>query len=258
MNKLILSIFPGIDLLGRAFEEEGFCVVRGPDLLWGGDIKTFHPPPDVFDGVIGGPPCQAFSKMSFLIKAWGKEPRFGNLIPEFERVVREAQPYWFLMENVPRAPTPQVDAYKTNSFLLNNRWVGGAQHRLRRFTFGSSSGETLDLAVSLFENPDWGHAVLGDDRSIRVRYLKGGKPKRITVLASDTPCPDDRRKGVRYMSIEEMCVLQGLPADFMKNSPFRVDAQKELIGNGVPVLMGRAIAKAIKNATNSEIPLNLT
>lgn len=41
---LILSLFPGIGLLDMAFEEEGFCVVRGPDLLWGGDIRRFHPP----------------------------------------------------------------------------------------------------------------------------------------------------------------------------------------------------------------------
>ena len=53
-NGLVLSIFPGIDLFGRAFEEKGYCVVRGPDILWGGDIRTFHPPPGVFEGVIGG------------------------------------------------------------------------------------------------------------------------------------------------------------------------------------------------------------
>ncbi len=35
MTQLVLSVFPGIDLLGRGFEAEGFCVVRGPDLLWG-------------------------------------------------------------------------------------------------------------------------------------------------------------------------------------------------------------------------------
>ena len=51
-----------------AFEEEGFCVVRGPDLLWGGDIRRFHPPAGRFDGVIGGPPCQAFSRLRHLVE----------------------------------------------------------------------------------------------------------------------------------------------------------------------------------------------
>lgn len=58
---LILSVFPGIGMLDRGFEEEGFCVVRGPDLLWGGDIRRFHVPANHFAGVIGGPPCQDFS-----------------------------------------------------------------------------------------------------------------------------------------------------------------------------------------------------
>lgn len=37
---LLLALFPGIDLLGRGFELEGFCVVRGPDKLWGGDNRA--------------------------------------------------------------------------------------------------------------------------------------------------------------------------------------------------------------------------
>lgn len=31
---LVLSLFPGIGLLDMAFELEGFCIVRGPDVLW--------------------------------------------------------------------------------------------------------------------------------------------------------------------------------------------------------------------------------
>jgi DNA (cytosine-5)-methyltransferase 1 len=58
---LVLSLFPGIGLLDLAFEEEGFCVVRGPDVLWGGDVRRFHPPAGKFYGIIGGPPCQSFS-----------------------------------------------------------------------------------------------------------------------------------------------------------------------------------------------------
>lgn len=65
MSGLVLSLFPGIGLLDRAFEEEGFCVVRGPDLLWGGDVRRFHPPAGLFAGIIGGPPCQAFSQLRF-------------------------------------------------------------------------------------------------------------------------------------------------------------------------------------------------
>jgi DNA (cytosine-5)-methyltransferase 1 len=72
--QLVLSLFPGIGLLDMAFELEGFCVVRGPDVLWGGDIRRFHPPSGKFDGVIGGPPCQAFSKLANIVKAAGSRP----------------------------------------------------------------------------------------------------------------------------------------------------------------------------------------
>ncbi len=55
---LVLSLFPGIGLLDKAFESVGFAVVRGPDLLWGGDIRRFHVPAGRFDGIIGGPPWE--------------------------------------------------------------------------------------------------------------------------------------------------------------------------------------------------------
>jgi DNA (cytosine-5)-methyltransferase 1 len=93
--ELVLSLFPGIGLLDSAFEAEGFQVVRGPDILWGGDVHRFHVPAGVFTGVIGGPPCQTFSTAS-AIRGTAKL----DLIPEFLRVVREAQPEWVVMENV--------------------------------------------------------------------------------------------------------------------------------------------------------------
>lgn len=51
---LVLSLFPGADLLGRAFEEVGFCVVRGPDKLWGGDVRAFHA--ELGDAIANGQP----------------------------------------------------------------------------------------------------------------------------------------------------------------------------------------------------------
>ncbi len=91
MKGLVLSLFPGIGLLDRAFEEEGFTVVRGPDLLWGGNIKRFHPPPARFDGVIGGSPCQCFSRLVHIVRHNGYEVA-ENLVPEFERVMARRSP----------------------------------------------------------------------------------------------------------------------------------------------------------------------
>jgi hypothetical protein len=52
-SSLVLSLFPGVGLLDRAFEDEGLCLVRGPDLLWGGDVRRFRPPAGCWWGVIG-------------------------------------------------------------------------------------------------------------------------------------------------------------------------------------------------------------
>ena len=96
---LVLSIFPGIDLLGRAFEDSRFCVVRCPDLITGSDIRSFHPPAHVFSGVIGGPPCQDFSRLNRKPGHYGAE-----MLGEYCRVTEEADPEWFLFENVVTAP----------------------------------------------------------------------------------------------------------------------------------------------------------
>ena len=145
-GQLVLSLFAGIGLLDMAFEQEGFCVVRGPDLLWGGDIKNFHPPAGKFDGVIGGPPCKGFSPIANVARSrWGADSIAKDLIPEFERCVIEAQPTWFLMENVRNAPLPHVDTYAVSGLLLNNRSFGSEQNRIRRFSFGSNDGLVRSL-----------------------------------------------------------------------------------------------------------------
>src|ERR1051325_485475 len=86
MTHLVLSLFPGIGLLDMAFEQEGFCLVRGPDLIWGGDVRRFHPPAGKFDGVIGGPPCKWWSSAANIAKARGQTVQ-PDMIPEFVRCV---------------------------------------------------------------------------------------------------------------------------------------------------------------------------
>jgi DNA (cytosine-5)-methyltransferase 1 len=133
---LVLSLFPGIGLLDMAFEEEGFCVVRGPDLLWGGRIEGFHPPVGKFEGIIGGPPCQAFSRLRHIVEANGYKTA-PNLIPEFERCIKAAMPDWCLMENVPEAPRPDCGPfYHMVRHDVRDVWVGGETNRLRVFYFG--------------------------------------------------------------------------------------------------------------------------
>lgn len=247
---LVLSLFPGIGLLDMAFEEEGFVVVRGPDVLWGGDIRRFHPPAGKFDGVIGGPPCKAFSSLANIVKArYGPQAVAANLIPEFERCIAEAEPLWFIMENVKRAPVPKVDDYNTVNYVMNARHFGSDQNRERRFTFGYQAWRTFrDGSVpelqferkpaSLFFEPCVTSAA-GGRRAKPVRDANG----RVRGKQGDS---DWHR--LQNRSIEDNCELQGLPRDFTKAMPFTAQGKKEIVGNGVPLPMGRAIARAVKEA----------
>jgi DNA (cytosine-5)-methyltransferase 1 len=295
MNGLTLSLFPGIGLLDRAFEEQGFCVVRGPDLIWGGDIRLFHPPAGKFDGIIGGPPCQMFSSLAHLVRANGHEPKFGNLIPEFERCVREAQPYWFLMEEVPAAPVPAVEGYAVLDFILCNEMLdsgnglGNAQMRKRRFSFGVRGPDKVDLRkwirFAALELPDPAptvtmryevdscearhrmktgilpqektHAVVGDPRvrltGDRVRKERAVLARRPDGTGLDEK-PNPKRTGGtlphtgRKRTWAESCELQGLPPDFLEHAPFTKEGKFRALGNGVPLTMGRELARAIQRA----------
>lgn len=260
---LVLSLFPGIGLLDMAFEQEGFCIVRGPDVLWGGDIRRFHPPAGVFGGVIGGPPCQTFSALAHLVRANGDEPRFGNLIPEFERVVAEAQPGWFIMENVPGAPLPAVAGYQIHAQMLNNRWLGEEQLRKRRISFGTLDGRLLHIQYAALEAPVTYVAVKSDPRATcdRPKYqreqnqsvamLSGGKLKASIAGSVTSGGGALRVKQVRY-KLADACRLQGLPEDFLSDAPFTADGKIKAVANGVPLPMGRAIARAVKRAISIE------
>jgi len=249
---LVLSLFPGIGLLDRAFEEEGFCVVRGPDVLWGGDVRTFHPPAGVFDGVIGGPPCQTFSRLAIMTRSNGHEPKFGNLIPEFERCVAEAAPGWFIMENVPDAPRPEIAGYKVSTHKLNNRYFGAEQNRVRNISLGTQDGRSLVVDVALFEAP-YATAVTSSDGGgvMRGRFAvtarHAGRPswKPGAVTAGHGGAP---KRNIYVYSLEDSCELQGLPRDFTEHMPFTKEGKLKAVANGVPLPMGRAIARAVKRA----------
>lgn len=253
---LILSIFPGIDLLGMAFEEvwPEACVVRGPDLLWGGDIRKFHPPAGRFDGVIGGPPCQLFSQMRHIQPLAGK--KHGNMIPEFERVVSEASPAWFVMENVRDAPVPVVEGYRVHAQLLKDVWVGGETMRLRRISFGTRDGARLhveQVALHAVE-PEVACLAGGGDRSVPVRLNGSGKPKK--QYGTSGPRTALGRGGSSANGFAFKLRQQGLPDDFLADAPFTASGKSHAVGNGVPLPMGRAVARAVRRALALPPPAN--
>lgn len=239
MSGLVLSIFPGLGLLDRAFEAEGFCVVRGPDVIWGGDVRDFHPTQD-FRGVIGGDPCQAHSPLGNLVRAKGYDT-FPDLTDEFLRIIDEARPQWFLRENVPQAPEIKHYGYGIHDFVLDHAALldertgtGHQQRRKRRFWFGvrGSARIRYDLRKYLdfaaFDHAQPMHSVTGAHTCHE--RPKGGHGERYTVA--------------------QMLELQGLPADFLDHCPLTVSGKRKAIGNGVPQAMGRALARAVREAVS--------
>lgn len=204
-NTLLLSMFPGIDLFGKAFEQRGACVVQAQDKILGGDIVNFHPPKGRFNGAIGGSPCQDYSR-----KNRNPSNYSDKMLDEYIRVVLEADVDWFLHENVIGAPEFSIDGYEVQRFELDLAWFSDYSRR-RLFTFGHKKGVKL--------NPIY---KVNDKSKIKGTAVLGG---------------DER-------SYEKCCHIQGLaePLDlpFLTKS-----AKKQVIANAVPLQLGAYVAKLI-------------
>lgn len=238
MRGVVLSLFPGADLLGRAFEIAGWCVVRGPDTLWGGDVRDFHVPPGRFDGVIGGPPCQIFSIAKNFTGSDGVD-----LIPEFVRLVDEAQPRWAVMENVPPAvKAPSAPGWP--HVLLRDWDCGGLTFRNRAFWF-----------YGLPPPP--------------VPKRRGGNPAYSVLATSWKKRHVAHTHNVRYMhghsglSAAEAARLQGFPgaaselidrytAGQFLNKGAAEKVAVHLLGNGVPRAMGGYVARYVNASLDDD------
>lgn len=221
--ELVLSVFSGIDLLGKGFTESGFCVVSAGDKIFGQDIRDFHTVPNRFDGIIGGSPCQDFSKAR-------RTPPTGEgleLLGEFCRVVLEAKPRWFLLENVPTVPNITIEGYQIQRFDLNALECGSVQNRLRHFQFGSVDG----LILNVKRDPI---------------------PKNRTRCVTASEGKQTNRRG-----FADFCELQGLPRTF-DLSEFTQTGKYRAIGNGVNVHVARRIAETIRDAIGTTKPRTLT
>lgn len=256
--QLVLSLFPGIGLLDMAFELEGFTVVQSRDWIFGGDIRKIHFPRGKFDGVIGGPPCQAFSRLANMVRHNGFEPKFGDLIPDFERVIEETRPQWFLMEEVPEAPRPRVNGYANHEFTINNRQClkedgePAEQNRVRAITFGwLGAFKALEIETAVFHSQKFEYAACGCGVNIPVAIGGSGKVKITKKRLND--CVGDNIKS--RAALKRLCELQGLPNDFADRLPFTVSAACKAVGNGVPMPMGRALARAVMEANQQVISL---
>lgn len=213
---LVLSLFPGAGLLDLGFADAGWCVVRGPDVLLGHDVRNFTlaglPAQSHFNGIIAGPPCQDFSRAR-------RRPPSGHglaMLHELSRLIIEAQPEWFLIENVPGVPTIEIPGFVTQRFNMFASDFGLDHKRNRSFQFGSK-GEKLVIP----------------------RGIQSHLKLKPTPLASDYARS-------RKRNFADTCERMGLPRRFTLPGLSR-RAQFRAVSNGVPRPMGYAVAAAIRD-----------
>lgn len=226
---LILELFPGAGLFGRSFEAMGATVVRAPDILWGGDIRDFHGTPGRFDGVIGGPPCQVFSRAAVT------GTKAINLIPEFVRVVEECNPTWAVMENV-REALPAAPNW--DYVFIRDFDCGGLTYRRRGF---------------------WFYGVDAPPAPIK----KSGQPEYSVLASHWNKRGSNKLRSHLHLSAADAARLQGFPElaekiingqpGWKKSSGHWAgvsETSREILathmcGNGVPKAMGSYIAQYI-------------
>lgn len=211
--QLVLSLFPGLDLLGRAFSNNGFAVVKGPDLLWSERIEDFHVPPGRFDGVIGGPPCVEYSDANRR-----RRPELGDLlVRHFLRVVDESRCSWFVMENVRNVPDVRIAGWHVQRIDCMDVDFGGRQRRLRHIQFGHIDG-----------------FIIRPRRTIRDRPVTHTRALLTEPThASERHCRRLQTQGFSGIDL----------------TPWKKWAANRLVGNGVPFATGNAIATAVHAAS---------
>lgn len=187
-------------------------MVRGPDLLWDERIEDFAAPAGRFDGIIGGPPCQNYSDANRR-----RDEREGDrLVLEFLRLVEQARPRWWLIENCRRIPTVGSNYCNTQRISVTDWEFGGCSERLRHIQFGHQDGHII-------------------------------RPRRVTTRRPVTlrPTLTTAKEGggdTHARRCERMGVTGLVLAALTKA------ARRVVMGNGVPWGVGTALADAVKCA----------
>lgn len=225
-------------------------------------------------GVIGGPPCQAWSRRN--IRQDPDDPR-ALLLDEFMRIVEEVRPRFFVVENVVTVPRSAKKAvsdrakglgYQVHSACLNAADYGAAQTRRRWIAIGVREGTIREIRKvrprtvrEAFEGirENWG--VMRSSRETLARLATAtadewspmnGQYRNMIRLKWDEPAPTvcNPKKvymvhpsEVRNISLAEAAALQGFPPDYIWKGNDSAIAQ--MIANAMPAEMAAAIAGVI-------------
>jgi len=226
-------------------------------------------------GVIGGPPCQPWSRLNLRRKP--DDPR-EELMGEFMRLVGEIRPLFWVLENVPTVPSERKESvlllgrrlgYQVYSMYLDAANYGAAQHRRRWIVVGIRGRgwappeprppkTVREAFATLTEN--WGLMRSSPEvldrlsRTVPHRWipLTGGFKNAIR-LVWDEPSPTVVNLKKVYMvhpeenrniSLAEAAALQGFPPDYRWYGTESEIAQ--MVADAMPVELASALAESLK------------
>ncbi|MDE6142443.1 MAG: DNA cytosine methyltransferase [Muribaculaceae bacterium] len=233
-------------------------------------ISQYNP-----DMIIGGPPCQDFSSAGLRNEDNGR----GNLTLSYAGIVARIRPKWFVMENVSTITKTNKlvgaraifkDAgYGLTQTVLNAALCGVPQKRKRFFLIGKLGEEDEFLLPYLNQNMAKKEMTvkdyLGDRIDFEYYYRHPRSYARRGVFSVNEPSPTIRGvnrpipagyplhkndpvrslEGIRPLTTKERSLIQTFPEDFVfKGSKSEIE---QMIGNAVPVNLGRFVAIAINN-----------
>lgn len=227
-----LSLFTGFGGLDRAFSETGrFSVVSAGDLIWGHDIAGFDGRgfQGAIDLLLAGVPCQKWSSANRTDRAKADEIDAGPYsthagvvaLRNLWRVIDEVRPRCVLVECVPGVPTIHHPAYGHYQRLdLRDSECGGTTRRLRHWQW-----------LSLGPEPRWLRPERRPER-------KATEPAALATLKGQF----DRSRWDEHVRRQGFDGLLGGMPDL---SAFTLSARWKLVGNAVPLTMGRVMAAAV-------------
>ena len=223
------------------------------------------------DMIVGGPPCQEFSSAGLR-----DEGSKANLTPAFATTVATIRPQWFIMENVERATLSKAykaarDIFKAAGYglsenVLDASLYGVPQKRKRFFCIGklgeadgfldsellsgkSESPMTLrqyfgdELGVDHYYRHPRSYARRGifsiDEPSPTIRGVNRPIPGDYARHPGDTACPST----VGPLTTEQRARVQTFPREFVWLGA--KTAKEQMIGNAVPVALGKHVADAV-------------
>ncbi len=232
-------------------------------------ISTYSP-----DMIIGGPPCQDFSSAGKRNENNGR----GDLTVAYARIISKIRPKWFVMENVERIKQTQklldaIKIYKETGYgltqtVLDASFCGVPQKR-KRFVMIGHLGDIdnfmiIQIKEKLSKAPMSVADYFGDNLDVKFYYRHPRSYIRRGIFSVDEPSPTIRgvnrpmpdgykihpndpvrsKEGVRALTTKERSMIQTFPYDFIFVGS--KTNQEQMIGNAVPVNLGKFIGEAIK------------